>query len=437
MTWLLAVAGVFLVYAVLSRRLSASVLSAPIYFLGIGAILGWLGVLPLEPGDLPLRTLAEVTLTVVLFADASSIRLGQIRAGWKIPARLLGIGLVLTIALGTVVAIPLFPGLLVAEALVLAVCLAPTDAALGLPVVLDKRVPARIRQALNVESGLNDGICVPLLFTAVALALAEGEAVTVADALATLVEQLGFGIAAGFVIGALGAAAARIGRRSGTTEEAWAQVIPLATAVGAYAAAVSLGGSGFIAAFVGGAVFGIVSRRAAKADNDLEAAEGRPNELLEVIGGLLAAGTFLAFGAGVLVPLLSEIRAEHLVYALLSLTVIRMLPVAVSLIGSRARAPTVAFIGWFGPRGLASIVFAVIVLEELAEKPAAVDITVTVAITVVLSVVGHGMSAWPLAGRYGAWFARASAESPDLMEGAPVTPVRPRGGAFVSRSETG
>ena len=436
MTWLLAVAGAFLVYAVLSRRFAASVVSAPIYFLGIGAILGFVGVLPIEPGDVPLRTLAEVTLTVVLFADASSIHLGQLRAGWKIPARLLGIGLVLTIALGTVVAIPLFPGLLVAEALVLAVCLAPTDAALGLPVVLDERVPARIRQALNVESGLNDGICVPILFTAVALALAEGDAVTVGDALATLVQQLGFGVAAGFAVGALGAAAARIGRRSGSMQEAWAQVIPLTAAVAAYALAVSLGGSGFIAAFVGGAVFGIISRRAAKADHDEAAAEGHPNELLEVIGGLLAAGTFLAFGAGVLVPIVSEIRAEHVVYALLSLTVIRMLPVAVSLVGSGARPATVGFIGWFGPRGLASIVFAVIVLEELAAKPGALDITVTVAITVVLSVVAHGMSAWPLAGRYGAWFARVSAESPDLMEGTPVSAVRSRGGVFGSPTRT-
>jgi NhaP-type Na+/H+ or K+/H+ antiporter len=434
MTWaLLGTALAFLLYAVLSRRLAASVLSAPIYFLGIGAIFGLLGVVDMAPGELSLGILAEATLTVVLFTDASSIEIGQLRAGWKIPARLLSVGLVLTIVAGVLAAIPIFPGLPIAEALILAVCLAPTDAALGLPVVVDQRVPGRIRQALNVESGLNDGICVPLLFVALALALAEGGEATPSAALLGVVEELAAGVLAGLVIGGLGAYAARLGRRAGTMGAAWGQMVPLAAAVGAYGLAVPLGGSGFIAAFVGGAAFGILGRRWAESAEPAAEVESHPNELLEVLGSLLTAATFLAFGAGILIPLLGAVRPEHIVYAVLSLTAIRMLPVALSLIRSRARPPTVAFIGWFGPRGLASIVFAVIVLEEAPGLAGLETITVTVAITVFLSVVAHGLSAWPLAGRYGAWFVREAAASPELMEGTAVTAIRPRGAVLVPR----
>jgi len=329
------------------------------------------------------------------------------------------------------VAIPLFPGLLLAEALILAVCLAPTDAALGLPVVVDARVPGRIRQALNVESGLNDGICVPLLFIAIALALAEGGEVGGGAAVITVIEELAAGVVAGLGVGAVGAYAVRFAKRAGTMDEAWGQVLPLATALGAYGLAVPLGGSGFIAAFVGGATFGILVRRAGSADPAVERKEVHDNGLLEAIGAVLTATTFLVFGAGVLFPLLQVVRPEYVVYAVLSLTVIRMLPVAISLIGSGARLQTVAFVGWFGPRGLASIVFAVIVLEEAAELPGIDAILATIGITVVLSILAHGLSAWPLAGRYGAWFQRASTESPDLMEGAVVGDIRPRGGAFA------
>lgn len=432
MSWgLLAVALAFIGYAVLSRRLAASVLSAPIVFLGIGVACGLLGIIDLEPRGIPLRVLAEATLTVVLFTDASRIDLGQLRAGWRIPARLLGIGLILTIALGTVVAIPLFPDLLLAEALILAVCLAPTDAALGLPVVIDQRVPGRIRQALNVESGLNDGVCVPFLFIAIALALAEGGGVGPVVALGTVIVELGVGVLAGLVGGAVGAIAIRIGDRWGTMDDAWAQVVPLAAALGAYSLAASLGGSGFIGAFVGGATFGIVGRGAGSRISEPEGPDGHGSELLEAIGSVLTAGTFLVFGAAVLVPLLHVIRAEHVAYAVLSLTVVRMLPVAVALLGSRARLPTVAFVGWFGPRGLASIVFAVLVLEEGQGLSGGGDITATIGITVVLSIFAHGLSAWPLAGRYGSWFLRASARLPDLMEGTVVAEIRPRGGAFA------
>jgi NhaP-type Na+/H+ or K+/H+ antiporter len=407
---LVLVAGVFLAYAVLSRRLEGTPLTAAIVFVGAGFVfssegLGWLHV---SLGQESVRVLAEATLTVVLFTDASRIDLRALRQEYGLPARLLGIGLPLTIVAGTIAAGLVLPGIKWAEAAVLAIALAPTDAALGQAVVTDEALPSRIRQALNVESGLNDGLCVPLLAIALAFAETESGGMSAAHATRLAAEAIGWGLVGGIVAGAVAAYAVRLTRRRGWIEERWLEVVPLAAAAGAYAIATANGGSGFIAAFVGGALYGRIVGREADAA-----------ALSEELGGVLSGVTFIVFGAAVLGALWSQITFVEVVYAVLSLTVIRMVPVAIAMLGSAARAPTVLFVGWFGPRGLASIVFGIVIVEA-SGLPHTSTLVVTLTVTIALSVVAHGLTAAPLARRYAAW--HQAVASP--MESAPAHPQR-------------
>ncbi len=259
-----------------------------------------------------MRALAEATLALVLFADASRIDFGALRRGFPVPVRLLGIGLPLTIALGALAAGVIFDVLTFWEAVILGVILAPTDAALGLAVVTDRRVPSRIRQGLNIESGLNDGICVPLLFAAVAAADVESHISEGRTGMTLLLEEVGYGIAGGVAAGLLiGAIVVYAGRRD-LIEGSWRQVIPGAGAALAYGTAVALDGSGFIAAFVAGLVFRAVIKRDPE---DM-------NRLTEEVGSVLSGVTFVIFGAILLGPALGELSWELALYAVLSLTVV-------------------------------------------------------------------------------------------------------------------
>ena len=275
----------------------------------------------------------------------------------------------------------IFDQLNVTEAIVLAILLAPTDAALGEAVVTEPRLPSRIRQGLNVESGLNDGICVPLLLIALAAADVEDKSTSGHHAITIVVEEIGYGILGGVAAGLAAAAVVAIAYRRNLISGSWLQVIPVAGAGLAYGIAVALGGSGFIAAFVAGAIFGgLVSQESEQA-----------SRLNEELGGLLGGVTFLIFGAVLLGPALKHVSWQIALYAVLSLTLVRMLPVAIAMIGTGARTPTVGFLGWFGPRGLASIVFAVIVVEE-AHLPGAETILLTTYLTIGLSVLAHGLT---------------------------------------------
>ena len=413
MEWTLAtIALALLAFAAIAGRVDGTPITPAIVFVGIGLLAGpeALGLVDLSSYGEPVKLLAEATLTVVLFADASRIDLRALRREVAVPARLLGIGLPLTIVAGLVVAIALLAELAWPEALLLAVILAPTDAALGQAVVTLPRLPSRIRQGLNVESGLNDGICVPIFLIVLAVAEAEAGAIGDGAAVRLVAEQIGYGIVAGVVAGAVAAAVVRVAGRHEEVDAAWLQIGPLAGAALAFGIAAPMGGSGFIAAFAGGMVFGGLLRGGSE----------RVDSLLDEAGAVLGAITFVVFGAVLLGPGLGHLTAAMVGYALLSLTVIRMLPVAVSLLGSGARPPTIGFLGWFGPRGLASIVFAVM-LEEGSELPHEETILLTVYATVGLSVLLHGLTAAPLAGRYAAWFEsgsrdRLSADTADAPE---------------------
>ncbi len=423
MEWAVALVALALVgVAAVSRRLSGTPLTPAMLFVAFGLLAGpqVLDGIDVESSSGAVRTLAEVTLALVLFCDASRIDLKHLRRSVDVPARLLGIGLPLTIALGTLAAAALLDVLTVWEAVILGIVLAPTDAALGQAVVSDERVPERIRQGLNVESGLNDGICVPLLFAAVAVADVESEISSGRSAGTLLLEEIGYGALGGVIAGLLIAlVVTRAGRRNLIAPE-WRQVIPVAGAALAYGIAIGLHGSGFIAAFVAGAVF----RAAYRKD------PGELNRFGEEMGALLNGITFIFFGAILLGPALELLTWELALYAVLSLTLVRMVPVALAMIGSHARPPTIGFLGWFGPRGLASIVFAVIVIEE-SRLPHESLLTLAIYLTVGLSVFAHGLTAAPLADRYAGWFARHPREKRPPMEGAPAEVSRPRGARHV------
>ncbi len=427
MKWDLAiVAAAVLAVAATSRRLTGTPVTAAMIFVAIGMLVGPLVIdeVAVAPSDAAVRTLAEATLAVVLFADASRIKLHALAGEYTVPLRLLGLGLPLTIIVGAALAAAIFTQLNLAEAVVLSVVLAPTDAALGQAVVTEPRLPSRIRQGLNVESGLNDGICVPLLLIALAVADIEDHVTTGHHALSVVAEEIGYGILGGAAAGLIVAAVVTHAHRRDLITGTWLQVIPVAGAALAYGIAVALGGSGFIAAFLAGGVFGALASEQSE----------EASRLNEELGGLLGGLTFLMFGAVLLGPALEHLSWQIALYALLSLTLIRMLPVAVALVGTGATWRTVGFLGWFGPRGLASIVFAIIAVQE-AHLAHVQTILLASYVTIGVSVFAHGATAAPLADRYARWYASRHARRPPMMESVPAAHHRPRGPAHMSMSE--
>jgi NhaP-type Na+/H+ or K+/H+ antiporter len=402
-------------YALVAARLDRLSVGPALAFLAIGIVLAddVLGPISITPDSEAIRLLAEVTQTLLPFADASTIRARALRHDIVPVSRLLLVGLPLTILLGAVAALVLFPGIPIGLVILIGATLAPTDAALSQAVISNQAVPPRIRRLLNVESGLNDGIATPFVILGIALSVAEeGGSNFVGDALTELAIGTAVGLVAGFLGGRLLAAA---DRRSWTSPVS-RQLFVLFLAASCYLVAVGLGGNGFIAAFIGGLAFGGGSR----------GGEHEAVRFTELQGSLLAIGVWVAFGLTIAGRILTDIvDPAVLIYAALSLTVIRMVPVAVALIGSRFALPTVAFVGWFGPRGIASIVFLLLGLDGLAEADVASEpLAAVVAWTVLLSVVLHGLSAGPLA----AWYGRRTASmAPDVPEFADdVEPHQPR-----------
>jgi NhaP-type Na+/H+ or K+/H+ antiporter len=287
--------------------------------------------------------------------------------------------------------------------------LACTDAALGQAVVTDRRVPSRIRQGLNVESGLNDGLCVPLFLIAVAFAGAEEGTMSARGAVHLVVDEIGYGLVGGVAAGVLGALALRLATRWRTIEPHWAQILTAAVALGAAGVATALGGSIFIAAFTAGFIFGLVRRNQG----------GEVGYLVDEGGELVNAVTFIIFGSVILGPVLHELTWELGLYAVLSLTIVRMLPVAAAMLGTGARWRTVGFLGWFGPRGLASIVFGVILLDD-ADLANEHTLLLAVVVTVGVSVFAHGLTSRPLVKRYVGWYESHPRGGAPAMETVPA-----------------
>jgi NhaP-type Na+/H+ or K+/H+ antiporter len=376
-----------LVYSSVAGAVERTWVSGPIVFTCFGLLVGPLGLdlLSWETDGETIRSLAEVTLAMVLFTDAAGADMSVLKKTAGLPARLLLIGLPLTIVLGFGVGVLLVDSLSLFTIALLATMLAPTDAALGKAVVTNESVPDNIRQGLNVESGLNDGICVPILFVFLALALDKaGDAGPWTLAIKLVVEEIGIGLAVGLLLTLAAAKLLKTALRRKWLTPTWIQIPVVALALSCFAVAQLLGGSGFIAAFSGGLLFGALAKT--ERDEFLLAAEGT--------GDTLALITWVIFGSAVVGQAIGHFSWLILIYALLSLTVIRMLPVFVALAGSGISTKGKLFIGWFGPRGLASIVFAVIVLDS--KLPNADLVAMTVTCTIIISIIAHGISANPL-----------------------------------------
>jgi len=384
----LAVLAVFaFLYSVVAARLERTWLSGPIVFLIFGLASGphGLGLLHVDVTIEGLQTIAELTLAFVLFTDAANADVGVLRRNLGIPERLLLIGLPLTIGLGFVVGVAIFPGLSLLAVALLATMLAPTDAALGKSVVTNMAVPAAVRESLSFESGLNDGICVPVLIVFLGLAVGMNvEHNTFLHALRVVLEQLGIGLVVGLGLTAGAAWVLRFAKSRGWVTEHWLQIPVVALSTACYAVAHELGGSGFVACFVGGLLMSAITSH--HKHELLAAAEGT--------GEVLALFTWAIFGAAIVGQAAGAFTWMVVLYAVLSLTVIRIVPVLVALAGTGMGWTDKLFIGWFGPRGLASIVFAIIVFQE--KVPERSELALVVVCTVILSVIAHGLSANPL-----------------------------------------
>ena len=394
-------------FSLVSRRLEGTIVTAPMVFTTAGMLmfpaLPWIMSAGFNK-NVFLR-LAEIGLVLLLFTDASRTELDTLRSIGSLPVRLLSIGMLLTIAFGAVVARLVFPQLSVLEAGILSTILAPTDAGLGQVVVNSSRVPLRVREALNVEAGLNDGLSVPFLLFFITLAAAkiEGGAASLTQFIG---EQLGFGALVGLTIGLGGGWLMGFARRVEWLADSYQQIGVVALALLCLAVSEIVGASMFIASFVAGLAVQVGFKDAGK----------HSVEFAEEWGQLFNLSVFFLFGVLVVRDWPQFTRASWL-YAVLSLTVIRMLPVAIALIGTRLDWASIAFIGWFGPRGLASIVLGLVYLEQEMNLPGEPVMRSAVMVTVLLSIFAHGLSAIPAIDLYARGNSMTAAAGPGLRDG--------------------
>jgi NhaP-type Na+/H+ or K+/H+ antiporter len=412
----LTVCLILIGYTAVAAPLDRRGVTSAMVFVAVGFLVGVrsLGLVDLSLQSTIAERITELALVFLLFSDSLRLDLGSLRRELSWPSRLLLIGLPLTIVLGLVGGVLVFPGMGVASAFLLSTMLCSTDAALGQRVVDDTAVPSRVRQALDVESGLNDGLAVPFFLVAMDISMATLTSSVPAAVVGNAASQIGWGVLAGVGAGALGGFVRHQSRDRAWMPDQWRQVFTFAVALAAYAVAGALGGSGFIAAFVAGLAFGAVSH-----EHGIAA-----TYLTEQAGSLLAAVTWMGFGALAISAAWPSVTWRVLAYALISLTVVRMLPVAVAMAGTGGAWQTVTFMGWFGPRGLASVVFGLLALER--GVPNAQTLLSTVVVTVGLSVFMHGLTSVPLVARYHAWYTSLAAATSADAEGKPTQVPRGR-----------
>ena len=411
---------IVIAFGLLARRLDRWLVTAPMLFLAAGALLFGVGAgLPISAPEVQL--LAEITLVLVLFHDASTVRLRELRADAALPIRLLLIGFPLAVAMTFVVTTTMFPALGVAGALLIAGAITPTDAGLGAPTVLNPQVPVRIRRVLNVESGLNDGLATPIvLFALSALAAAEDRDEN--PLLEMAVYPVTVGLLLGVAVALVSAVALDWSHRHGASSPRSRTIVVLAVPLISFGLAEMLEANVFIAAFVAGLAFGAACRT--------QRAEPEVAELLETTTDLMGYVVWFLAGGLVVTVLTAGFQWQWLVLAVLALTVLRMVPVALVLLGSGLHRRSVVFIGWFGPRGLATVIFGLLAVESLGQDNPVIATTIgVVSLVVVLSVFAHGISAGPWARSYGAWVGR----HPELPEAAESSHPAVRGG--IGRGE--
>lgn len=409
---LLAFAALVLIFGLLSRRLEMSSVSPQMAFVAMGMLLGTSAVsfFDLKVDSALFLLVGEAALVLTLFTDAVRINLIALSEDESLPIRLLGIGMPLTIAAGTALAVLMFSDLTVFEAAIIGTVLSPTDAGLGQSLINNRMIPVRIRQAVNVESGLNDGIAAPILFMFIALAEAREGTASAGFWTSYAIRELGFGLLVGVAVGLVGGWLTGHAMRKKLMTRTFQWLTFPAMALIAWLLSIMIGGNGFIAAFAAGLATGWVTEELIreKLRENVVAFTDTGGQLLDFI-------VFFLFGA-IVVNELSNLDLRTIIYALLSLTVIRMVPVALSLMGSGLHRGTIWFIGWFGPRGLASIVLGTIVLQESPALAGLKRIQDVVMVTVVMSVFAHGISTMPLIRLYRSRIAGLDAQAPEHRE---------------------
>lgn len=388
----LIIALVILGYGYFSKLLLRFNISGPMIFTAVGVFLSPLGIGPSETklnAEL-VQIVAEFALIVILFSDASALNLKKLRGEWSIPLRLLFIALPITIIVATLIAKEFFPDETTTYLLLMALILAPTDAALGKAVVTDKMVPEKIRSDINIESGLNDGIVLPVLLTVVAMIMSGQDHAQDNSWIAYLAQQIIFGAVIGSAVGYISARLSLKVIQKDWMESHYHNLVPIALAVLSYYLAEYFGGNGFMAAFFAGLFLGNYSEDLRKHVEDFAESEG---DLLILI-------SFLVFGIAFIPPTIDYWDFNVFLYSLLSLTVLRMVPVAISLIGTKFDLSTILFLGWFGPRGIASILYVLIVINQLGPIKGHETIYSVISLTILLSIILHGLSAQPFARLY-------------------------------------
>ena len=377
----------------ISRRIRGTIITLPMVYAFLGIVIGGLGFNIVELGveNRLVGLIAELTLLFVLATDASRINIRDVIRDHDLPLRLLGFGLPLMMIAGTICAVLIFSELSFWEAAILGIILYPTDASLGQSVLNNPKVPVRIRQALNIEGGLNDGIALPFLLLAVSMASSEVVYNKPFEFFYSVLVQIFLGIIAGIIVGYLGAKFIQWGQKSGWMSRIYQKISSLVLILVVYGIAEVIGGNGFIAAFTLGLVSSNVS--SPEETEDLY-------EHAEILVTMLMMLTFMIFGAVLLPPAIESISPSIVLYAILSLSLVRIVPVAISFIGAKVEPITTLFVGWFGPRGVASILYIFIVLES-ESLPGLELIYAVVMVTVIFSIFAHGITAAPAAKRYG------------------------------------
>jgi sodium/hydrogen antiporter len=407
-----------IIYALISVWLGKRSITMPMFFIAVGALAGpyMLNWITFSLSSEEIKILVEITLALLLFADSSTLKLNQLKEDAVLPSRLLGLALPMIIFLGGLLAFWLFPQEGIGFALLIGAILAPTDAALGLSIFNNPRVPVRIRRALNVESGLNDGIATPFVTLFTAFVVAEQTQKLSGWATSSLID-ISIAVGVGAILGIIGGRLFNVAMRLRLTSRATEQIGTLALAMLIYFSSIFLGGNGFIAAFVGGLFFSYGTRHH----------QHHTLEFTEATGTILSVFVWTLFGAVLVIPLFTSFYPEALLYAILSLTLIRMLPVAISLVRTHFRIDTKLLMGWLGPRGLASVVFTLIAYESFFESGRPHQSLFAIAgWTILLSVFLHGFSALPLAAWYSNRLKKAPPSSPEMLDVPYTEPLQDR-----------
>lgn len=374
-----------LCYAVVSGLVKKWYTAPALIFALFGIVLGpfALNVIDGRTDTANFTVIAQLALTVILFNQAAELELGGVVRRRGVTFRLLVVGIPLALLLGTATALLVLPVMPLWEAVCLAAIVAPTEVALIDALLDDERIPERIRHALSTESGFYDGFALAAMLAALALASDKTEPDVGRWGLFLVRTEL-VSVVVGVAIGALGGWVVARSRRREWMSDTWAQLATLAIALVCFGVGERLHGSGFVAAFAGGLAFAFMGRRTGvKPETQVSDAAG---QLLELM-------VFAMFGGYAVIVGWRDADWRVVVFAVIALFVVRLVAVLVALIRSDLRAHERMFIGWFGPRGIGTLVLGLLMVQrgEIEQAPL---ITQVVAVTVTLSLVVHSATTW-------------------------------------------